>query len=148
MSKLKISFCSMLADFRKKIIFEDSVASPFCPTEKCSMSMNMSIEHWLNNTDKNRQIWRLKLNSAIAYLKIQFLPRSKHTPGLEKLTCHCRRHCEGKLFILRSVKDTHMQRMYNFFSLNFAVNIVGFQICKVKSEMKLIRNFNIFTVRV
>jgi hypothetical protein len=47
------------------------------------MQMNMSVELWWNDTHRNKEMWRLKLISAIAYLKIQFLPRSKHTPRLE-----------------------------------------------------------------
>jgi hypothetical protein len=84
------------------------------------------------------------------YLKIHFLPRSKHSPGLEKLTCHCRNYWEGKLFNLRSLKDTHMQRKAEciFFILNRSVNIDGSQICKVNTELELIRNFKVFTVRV
>jgi hypothetical protein len=43
------------------------------------MNTNTIIEHRWNDTGKNRKIRRLKFTSTIAYLKIQFLPRSKHT---------------------------------------------------------------------
>ena len=60
-------------------------------------------------------------------------------------------YCERKLFILRSMQHTHMHRMsrlYSVFILNMVVNTVGFKLCKVKSEIKLIRRLKVFTVRL
>jgi hypothetical protein len=53
---VKISFYSILADFRKSVAFEGSVASPVCTSEKSNMQMNMSVELWWNDTHRNKEM--------------------------------------------------------------------------------------------
>jgi hypothetical protein len=39
-------------------------------------------------------------------------------------------------------------RMYNVLTLNLVAILVAVKLCKVKSELKLLRNLKVFTVRV
>ena len=45
----------LLPDVRKSIVlFEGSLSSPACPSGKSRIEMQMSMEHWWNDTDRGR----------------------------------------------------------------------------------------------
>jgi hypothetical protein len=44
----------LLPDVRKSIaFFEGSMSSPACPSDKSRVEMQMSVEHWWNDTGEN-----------------------------------------------------------------------------------------------
>jgi hypothetical protein len=49
------TFCTILPDIRKNnVLFAGSQASPACPSDKISIKVKMSMEHWWNDTDKGK----------------------------------------------------------------------------------------------
>ena len=71
---LRISFevllpSSVPQDFRTSTdMFEDSQASPACPSDSSSINMNMSMELWWNDTDRGRQkYWDRKPVPVLLY---------------------------------------------------------------------------------
>ena len=49
------NFLSLGPDIRKSIyFFENSHALPICPSDKSSIKIKMSVEHWRNDTDRGK----------------------------------------------------------------------------------------------
>jgi hypothetical protein len=50
---------------RTLLLFENSHASPACPSDRSRMKVKMSMEHWWNDTDRKKpKCWRQTCPSA------------------------------------------------------------------------------------
>ena len=78
-----------LGTFREwALLVEFPHVSPICASRKSRILIKMSVEHWLNETDREKpKTWsaNTKTNYIYIYMKVQTVPHSKHAPSLLRL---------------------------------------------------------------